>query len=162
MSEERTEFGHRAQVWAGVVLMNVFLPGCLGAATANNGTVFSWLGMLLGVGILWSVGLVACGTGGRLYDVLIAGGIGTGFLQFFPPLHIIIGVVAFVTWNVFTGEDLVVNGLPDRGPAWSAFRCLVLTLLTGQILLFVAVVLGFAVRWVHPKSPPSPNDSFPD
>lgn len=154
MSEERSGFGHRVQVWAGVVLMNVFVPGFFGTLTANFGSGFGWFGMLCAVGILWAVGLVACEMGGRLYDALVVGGIGMACLQVAPIPHIVAGIIAFVTWNVFTGEDLVVNGLPDRGPVWSAFRCFVLTLLTGQMLLFAAVVLGFAVRWVHPPTPP--------
>lgn len=161
MTEDRSEFGHRAQAWAGVVAMNVVLPGFFGTLTANFGSGLGWFGAIVGVAVIWAVGLVACGTGGRLYDVLVTGGIATAVLQITMIPHIIIGVVAFATWGVLTDEDLI-NGLPDRGPAWSAFRCLVLTLLTGQMLLFVAVVLGFAVRWVHPTSPPTPNKTLPD
>lgn len=124
--------------WTLVYLMNLPLPFTFGLAfTQPDGLV----GMLLGVIVLWTVGMAVCAWPGRLRKAMAFGATFVALCQFVPILHLFVGGVALESWEEFSGHRL------SGGGSLSNLGAFAVTLMTGQPLMVLALAIGWLGCW---------------
>lgn len=133
--------------WVLVFLGNLFIPLLLGwDMTTPRGRV----GMGLGILVLCLLGIVACARSVLVGRMLIVGGAVVALSQFLPIPQIIAGSIGMNT-GVAVG---LVRALPERQnepeDVSNVAGGLVVTLMSGGLLMAAAIVLGFMARIVTP------------
>ena len=128
-----------------VFLLNLPVPFFWGVTVNEKRNTFF---MLAGCAMLLALGCFLCSRSRRIGFSLTAGGRVVALSQLFPMLQITVGVLVVEGFGAATG--LVKSD--EYGAAYesgiSPWACLVFTLLTGLILMGIALVLGEIIRWL--------------
>jgi hypothetical protein len=126
--------------WTVVFSLNLIVPLMFAMNIARGQ---AWIGVGLAIATMLAAGLAACAYSRRLGRILITGGIFTGAAQFFPLLHLFVGLAAFdIAGRLSLGSPAQLPSMP------SGF---VLTMLVGTELLLIALVVGAGVQRCLPK-----------
>ena len=120
--------------WSILFICNLLVPFFLGLGATESG---GRIGMFLGIGVLWFMGLPFGYFSTRFRMSIVIGTSITACLQLVPILQMIAGIIAYSTWNAATGMDIRTSDLSGE---LSGFA---ITVLTGQILI------AFSVGCVH-------------
>ena len=134
----RTLLNRQQICWIVVILANLILPLPMGlSCTAGSGIT----GIFAAIGLLWFFGHVESGKAPRMGFALNAGGLIVAMSQLYPGLQIISGIL-----GLSIGERI---GLVSRDmKISSAMGGLLVTLLTGGMLIAIAWMAGLVVRGV--------------
>jgi len=127
-----------------VFLLNLPVPFFWGVMVNEKRNTFI---MLAGCAMLLALGRFICSRSRRIGFSLTAGGLVVAVTQFFPLLQISVGLLVVEGFGAATG---LVKG-SEYGPILneiSPWACLVFTLLTGLILMGIALVTGEVIRQV--------------
>ena len=100
--------------------------------------------MAAGVLLLWTVGLAVCAWPGRLRQLLVVGGWVVAASQVLVLPHIFVGTFALESWDAITGANSGING------PLSEIGGFAITLMTGQPLILLALVIGFCMFKLWP------------
>lgn len=128
--------------WSAVYAANLPVALFFGwIATEQGGR----LGMAAGIAVLWTVGLAVCAWPGRLRQILVVGGWVVALSQMIVLPHIFIGTFALGSWGSITGANSGIDGpLTEVGG-------FAVTLMTGQPLMLLALVIGCLMYWLWPS-----------
>jgi hypothetical protein len=131
--------GRRAPyaLWIAVVLINLPVPVMFGMTTTTG---FGRIGMPFGILLVGAVGLLLCKEYRVMMRNLSMGAIATALSQFYPVLHIFVGIMA-------TG---ICGGTTDRAsPGMDGIiQITVATIITGVGLILPSLVVGYLFAWI--------------
>lgn len=128
-----------------VFLLNLPVPFFWGVMVNEKRNTFF---LLAGCALLLALGRLICTRSRRVGFSLTAGGVVVAISQFFPMMQITVGILVVEGFGAATG--LVESSEHRAGfeNGISPWACLVFTLLTGLILMAIALVTGELIRQV--------------
>lgn len=131
--------GHRPPyvLWIAVVLINLPVPVMLGTGTTVG---FGRIGMPFGILLVGAVGLLLCKQNPVMMRNLSKGATATALSQFYPMLHMFVGVVTVG----------VCSGAGSRGGAEmdGIFQITAATVITGLGLILPSLIVGYLFAWI--------------
>lgn len=127
--------------WTFVFVLNLILPVLLGWQITNSSAKF---GAAIVTSVFYAIGLWACVRLPRYFVAIAKGGLFIAVFQFVPILHIVFGSIAMGV------AELMGHVTPDpfdlqndtTGTVNSITGGMIVTLLTGTPLIFIAVAVG--------------------
>lgn len=133
--------------WCVVTLVNVPIPVMFGMGTTTGA---GQLGMPVGIGVVLAIGLALCSRFPRTMSNLCRGAVLTALSQFYPMLHIVIGMLAVTIckWPSSSVGDL--SGI---------FEGTLATLITGAGLIAVSLIFGIVMTLIFESVSPAARRS---
>lgn len=125
-------------IWTVVYVANLVV--CLNEAT---GVVhgYGWLGVWAGCTLMWVITLCFCASSRQASFTLLVGAVFVGLLQMIAIVHLIVGIIALDVWKaVCPRRDL------NDWPAWFPLGTFSVTMMTGTILVILALIVGHFLR----------------
>jgi hypothetical protein len=122
-------------LWVVVFVLNLVIPLMYGLSAARGDARF---GMLLGIAILLALGCWASLASRTIGMALLVGGGIVALSQFLPALQILAGLIA-------VGAAGIIDGTGGRMAVGSFLGGLVATVVTGGILIGIALALGLPI-----------------
>lgn len=130
--------------WCVMVAVNVPLPAFFGLqATSGAGRI----GMPIGIVFVAVIGLALCPRFPRVMSNLCRGAVLTAFSQFYPVMHMFIGIMAIGICHNIPGYDGNMSGV---------FQITMATLITGAGLILASLIVGtiftLIIEYFSPKA----------
>lgn len=129
--------------WFAVYVANLLAPLIFGSIATSNGGFF---GMALGIAILWLAGQALCARSKDLATTIVPGAVVVALTQLFPITQFYAGLMSLKLISKLGQTQAEPVLIPKRITQLGGFLA---TLITGGQLLFLAWLIGIAIRVVR-------------